>query len=61
YAADYVLFPGLAGDSFTLVVDGPGSGLHGLEIVGVPEPPSLVLLAISTTGLVVYWRRRRAA
>ncbi|MEE8451009.1 MAG: PEP-CTERM sorting domain-containing protein [Thermoguttaceae bacterium] len=61
-ASDYVVFRGVTGDSFVISgggVDGANrTGLHGLEIVGVPEPSSLVLLAMGLLGFGWFaWRR----
>lgn len=61
-AADYVVFPDVAGDSFTITISGNGTGLHGLEIVGTPEPSTYAMLvALAASGLGVYgwrWSRR---
>lgn len=61
-SADYVVFRGVTGDSFTLTGGGINydnrTGIHGLEIVGIPEPSTFVLAVLAALGLGLYgWRR----
>lgn len=57
--ANYAVFSGLTGDSFSITVDrgSNNSGIHGLQIVGVPEPTTIGLLSLA--GLIVLGLRRR--
>jgi hypothetical protein len=67
-AANYVVLTGFSGSDFTLVglvglvgtnADGRAR-IEGFQIVGVPEPSSLVLCSLSAIGLLVAFRRRKA-
>jgi hypothetical protein len=58
--ANYALFTGLTGPTFTLTAT-PGNGwraeLMGIQIVGVPEPSSWVLMLGAVVGLGAIIRR----
>ncbi len=66
--ADYAVFSGLTGSSFTLTLNplgatgtGNNSGIAGLQIVDttqVPEPASLGLFAAGALGLTLATRRK---
>jgi hypothetical protein len=62
---DYFLFSGVTGDSFTVSVEPVGdlganrTGIRGIQVVGVPEPSSLMLSALAVLGLGLVARRRR--
>lgn len=64
-SANYMRFQKLTGSSFTfsLTRESSSVGLHGLQIVElqVPEPSTLMLLAMGLGGLVLAVRRHRAA
>ena len=48
----------LGGGSFDLLLSGNGDGLRGDSVV-IPEPITMLTLALSVTGLGGYIRRRR--
>lgn len=62
---EYALFSGVTGSGFTVTVDrisdslGQNVGVHGVQIVGIPEPTSVGLLSLGLLGLLA--RRRRSA
>jgi hypothetical protein len=62
----YLRFTGLTSDSFTLIADASVAGanfrapIDGIQIVAVPEPAPLALLALGCAGLLVLVRRRRS-
>ena len=58
-AADYIVFPDVTGDSFTITGGGnvAGTGLAGIEIVGIPEPSTIILLLTGALGFLLYRRR----
>jgi hypothetical protein len=62
---DYFLFSGVTGDSFTVSVEPVGdlganrTGIRGVQVVGVPEPSSVILSALGVFGLGLVARRRR--
>ena len=60
--ANYAIFSGLTAASFTITrtfaTTGNGTGVHGLQVVQVPEPASAVLLLLGLP-LVIGRRRRR--
>lgn len=60
---NYLVFSGLTGDSFTLVADATlgnfRAPINGIQIVAVPEPGAIALLAVSGCGLLALIRLRR--
>lgn len=62
---DYFLFEDVTGDAFTVSVEPFGdlganrTGIRGVQVVGVPEPSSVVLAAFALVGLGVAAKRRR--
>jgi hypothetical protein len=60
--ATYVRFDNVTGSSFTLMNtrDSNNVGLHGIQIVPVPEPAHVLLACGAACGGILGWRRRRA-
>lgn len=65
-SSSYLKFTGLSAASFQFNLTGDNNtghynvGLHGIQIVGVPEPAVITLLAGGVLGLIAYaWRKRR--
>ncbi|HEY1785844.1 MAG TPA: PEP-CTERM sorting domain-containing protein [Pirellulales bacterium] len=62
--ANYAMFTGLTGSSFTLTAT-PGANwraeLMGIQIVGVPEPASWALMLGAAIGLGAVVRRRKSS
>jgi hypothetical protein len=62
---DYFLFEDVTGDSFTVSVEPQGdlaanrTGIRGVQVVGVPEPASVVLAGLAVLGLAMGARMRR--
>ncbi len=58
--ANYVLFSGLTGDSFTLTADSENfrAEISGVQVVGVPEPASSLFILAGVTALVARRRKR---
>lgn len=61
---NYIVFTGVSGSSFDLLVQGTGGStgtrrapVNGIQIVQIPEPSATVLAAVS--GLFAFRRRRR--
>lgn len=58
--ANYVLFSGLTGDSFTLTADSESfrAEISGVQVVGVPEPGSSLFILAGFTALAARRRKR---
>jgi hypothetical protein len=63
---NYVRFSGVSGSSFIITGDpGPAAtgtlraAINGIQIVGVPEPSTVVLFGLGGTGLLLGFLRRR--
>lgn len=62
---DYFVFHNVTGDAFTVSVEPVGdlaanrTGIRGVQVVGVPEPSSIVLAGLAICGLAVITRRKR--
>jgi hypothetical protein len=62
---NFILFSGVSGSSFTLSASPsawggtPRAAINGIQIVGVPEPSTIALLALGGMGLMVIQLRRR--
>ena len=59
--ANYAVFSGLTGSDFTLTLDrgSNNSGIHGIQIVTIPEPSCLTMGLIATLMGAGILRRRR--
>ncbi len=57
---DYLVFPGISGDSFTLTSTGVNfrAPINGIEIAPVPEPATWALALLGMGALAVVRRRR---
>ena len=58
--ANYAVFTGLSGSSWSVDVlrGSSNSGIHGVQIVNVPEPATCGLLGVAILGLLSRRRRR---
>ena len=61
-----ILLSGISGNSFTLTAFAgehdwvhPRAPLNGMQIVPIPEPSTIILLATGALGFLAYGRRRR--
>ena len=55
--ANYVMFSGVTGDSFTLNISGSDTVVNGIQIQAVPEPMTLSMVGILGTVAMLIRRR----
>ena len=55
--ANYVMFSGVTGDSFTLNISGLNTPVNGIQIQAVPEPMTLSMVGILGTVAMLIRRR----
>lgn len=58
--SNYAIFSGHSGSSFNITLDrgSNNSGIHGLQIVPIPEPSSIALVLLGVIGFAMRYRRR---